>query len=308
MAPSLPSRRFARCFPSFAAAFGAVLLAAGSAHATAIAQSVLIVSDLTLRQGTGDATVGGAFGAGIAFTAARDLGNVFVDLDGTTEGDSDSANGTLNLSECIGVCNPGNHHVGSTATLFGNLVASSVDVETSNSVSLLLPGEGSAQSNVSSTTEFLISIASVTSLELNFDADAFLRAALGQPGIVAAAGHGWTVSLSREVVPGVFVPVFSWSPDGLPGGVSGGTEYLDPFSLQMTLSTVTTADLQFDADVFFGTSQFQAETAPLAIGSYKLSILQTGSADAEFVPEPGSFALLGCGLLGLWLRGRRRQD
>ncbi len=51
-------------------------------------------------------------------------------------------------------------------------------------------------------------------------------------------------------------------------------------------------------------STFEANCNPLCIGGSAPFRLMTGGSITTAVPEPGTLALLGAGLLGIWFRKR----
>ena len=121
----------------------------------------------------------------------------------------------------------------------------------------------------------------------------------------------WTT----ESVWGGNLTVFSWAPDGnlAAGDAVGGTEILDPFNLNATV----TASGPLGGQSFVGaglgvknSGRFQAETGALIIGhTYTLGIDMKTSTLAQAVtpiPEPGELLLVGAGLLALW--GTRRKS
>lgn len=68
----------------------------------------------------------------------------------------------------------------------------------------------------------------------------------------------------------------------------------EAFNLNLQAALQTTGDFdQTNAAGFFGVR------VGLAAGSYQIAINHDVSADAQAVPEPGSLALLGAGLMGL---------
>lgn len=103
--------------------------------------------------------------------------------------------------------------------------------------------------------------------------------------------------------------IFEWAPDGsLIGGISGGAEVSDPFSLNSTLTALLPGtDIPL---VPASSGIFEANTAFIAAGSYVLSLSLGGedSVAVGSVPESGSLAMLGLGLVSLaGVSARRRK-
>ncbi len=133
-----------------------------------------------------------------------------------------------------------------------------------------------------------------TQLHFGFDADMLLQTVLGSGGIGAAASSAMQITING---PGY---QFLWTPDGQTGGITGGTESADAFSLNQGIS---------GTDLFSASSAnmgFHAVTNGLGEGSYTMNITMTQTANVSAVPVPAAVWLLGSGLLGLVAVARRR--
>ena len=205
-------------------------------------------------------------------------------------------------------------YTGSTGLVTGNAISGGAHALTDNTVSLKPTGDGSTQSNVNLNATFNLTVSAPGQrLQTSFDATQFLRANITDPGL-ASAGDSWTMSLSKETLIGstvVSIPVFMWVPTGLMQPIISGTIFAEGFNLQNTLTDLTPGAMnlpqEINQSVLAGGYGFEAETGDLGVGLYTLSIRHTGTADASVVPEPGSLAMLGTGLLVAALSTRRRK-
>ena len=307
-----------------AVAAAAVITLPSLARADAIAQSILDISSFKFMIGN-DAKGGGTslVGSGISITSANTVDS-FAKLNGVIDNGSaiPLPPGGLGQQSCVGAGCPGVYvpgtkllqssaapfatYTGSTGVVTGNAISGSAHALTDNTVSLKPTGDGSTQSNVNLNATFTIVVGTAGNrLQTSFDATQFLRANISDPGL-ASASDSWVMTLTG---PG---PVFVWVPTGAaPGAITGGKSFAEAFSLTNTVTDLTPGlmndPLEINQSVSAGGYGFEAETGVLGVGTYTLSIRHTGAADASLVPEPGSLAMLGTGLLVAALSTRRRK-
>ena len=137
-----------------------------------------------------------------------------------------------------------------------------------------------------------------TVMTFNFFANPSLEANLSSGGQWAAANMAMTVTLSQGSN-----TIFSWAPNGVAGGVNGGTESMDPFNLNISLARLTNGVSPYNP----GTGQFQAKTNVLGSGVYNLNISMSNTAQAQTVPVPAAVWLFGSGFIALVGVARRRN-
>ena len=164
-------------------------------------------------------------------------------------------------------------------------------------------GSGTGDSRLGLNTSFNFDVATSRAIRFDFDADLYLRAFL------SADAKGGSAQASSNLVFSIDkagVNVFSWSPNGLVGGIFGGTEVADGANLNDSVTALVAGDNNFrDAA---GVQHFTADTDVLTAGSYRFTIRHTSAADANLaVPEPGTLLLTGGALLGLALSRRGRK-
>lgn len=269
----------------------------------------------SLNGAIADSTIG-PLGAGVAFTLEDSVGAGFT------------AGSTLPL----GTINPGNY-AGSHSSTEGNALTGDPDplldgdsicgashvigdcVLTHNQVNLNKAGTGSGQSNNTLASTLTVDVGATGQLfEMYFTADLFLRAGLGQGNVSASASSQWLTTVRDDQ--GNLI--LSWSPDGLvPPNVSGLTNngllltegscvaagdctvYSDDFKMSDAVSTSSQNDFDEEKSGTFEIELFLAE------GSYEFNITHITTADVTVIPEPGTLALMGLGMLGAGVARRR---
>ncbi|MDC8756181.1 EDSAP-1 family PEP-CTERM protein [Janthinobacterium fluminis] len=154
-------------------------------------------------------------------------------------------------------------------------------------------------------------------INFSFDAVPFIRtylvaAALGSQAEGILALNFNIVGSPSNTAPGSTGLVFNWAPDGVAGGILGGTEGGDPFTLNTTLTALpgNPGPLVYDPTGCVPGGCFNATTSPLAEGTYTLNLAMRETVNLQLVqiPEPGSILLLGIGLAALGFTTRQRQS
>jgi len=186
-------------------------------------------------------------------------------------------------------------------------------------VNLKQNANGSGQSDQGLGVQFIITTQADQWFEVAFDAQAFLRAAIGQNGLGNSADADIDWSLTLEDADGNLI--VSWEPNGR-GAIDGdcldtdfsglGQDcivYTDDFDLSRSVQTLSLLQNDGDRTVYNDRrGSFELEAFLLAGVTYTLTIDHSTSANASVaVPEPTSLALAGLGLVAAGAARRRKQ-
>lgn len=166
-------------------------------------------------------------------------------------------------------------------------------------------GVGGGDSDLGLLSRFLLTSAVDVDIRMDFFADLYLRAFIDPTNAVGSSATA-KANLSFNITDAITGDsVFEWSPNGLVGGIFGGTEIADGGNLNRNLSALLPGD-NFVVDLA-GSQFYSASTTLLAGRNYQFTIGHVVGADGTQVPEPGTLLLLGAGVLGLGLARRRKS-
>jgi hypothetical protein len=185
----------------------------------------------------------------------------------------------------------------------GTPVPVGATVDTASNVSLATQAEGGANATNGLSSTFEFALAHDTAVNITFDATLFLDAftAAGSPFPTNAFASSQVCFTVTPV--GGSTAVINYCP-GLTGvGITSSTT---PFSLNQSVSVI--APVNGEDRVGPESGSFSATTVTLTGGTlYRLSASEVATSSALEVPEPGTLALVGLGLLG-FVGFRRRSS
>lgn len=136
-------------------------------------------------------------------------------------------------------------------------------------------------------------------LDFSFLATPYMKTQLGAGALSATGGIGMSIAILPW---GGNNATFQWTPDGQAGGIVGGTESQDPFSLNLGINGNTIYS--------HGPGSFSASTATLAAGTYVMNIQMNNTANVAavaVVPVPAALPLFGSGIAVLAVLAKRRK-
>lgn len=307
---------------SAVAALGASM--AGSAHADALAQAVLNVTNFQFTSG-GTALDKSAFSL-LTITDSTNLSAKLNNVSDNTPYTSLSLGGVGFATQTL--CAPGgtcpspfvNQPVGAsglsaTAGSFLNGVpitglgfALGANATTAGFAQVIGTAQGNTQSGLTlnSTIQFALAGVPVNPISLSFSASQILKAWAGPILGNGTAGNSLSFTLNHVNAAGATVTDFSWTPDAGTGGIVGGTAVASGCNINASAARGFPPGGTDDESC---SGNFSATMSGLLSAGvvYTLGVTQQSITNVISVPEPSSVALAGLALAGLGFAGLRRR-
>jgi hypothetical protein len=331
--------KFSKTVMAAAVAAGLGMGVSTAARADALSTSILQLSNLTFNDpGTGTPI---ANGANVIVTSVTETARATSTLNGSTmdTGLVSTGGGGINLApQCLGgaACTDPRVQdnvfgVFSTAAgdpvktlstadqreagspILGLAAPVGATVEASSITSLKGSGSGDAHAQNGVIAQFVFQVTSTGKIDIKFNAQSYLEAFVTPFFGTGFAQSTFATSFKLcENLGTSCVQIFSWAPDGSAGGITGGTELLDPFNLNTTVASQSPfggASIEGAAPGVKNSGTFEALTGTLLAGhTYTLNMAMSTDSAARFIPEPATLGLIAIGLLGIGGMQRRRKS
>lgn len=159
-------------------------------------------------------------------------------------------------------------------------------------------GFGDAGNSSVTTVDFTLT--TPQQISFAFDSDPYLLARVDSDSAFASDASA-EISLVFVITNAAGATIFEWTPDGQIGAITGGTESLDPFALNATVTRDQDNTGVAITDNTVGS--FAAITNVLTADTYTLELRLRTTVNTQLtraeIPEPEMLGLLGLSMLGI---------
>ncbi|NLZ42018.1 MAG: PEP-CTERM sorting domain-containing protein [Comamonadaceae bacterium] len=190
----------------------------------------------------------------------------------------------------------------------GGSYAYGANATTAAFAQVLLNGNGQAQSGLTLNSQISFTLNQASKIGFTFDADQILKAWAGNSFSNATATNSLSFTLNYiDALTGDTVEVFSWTPGAGLGGITGGTVLAaSGCNINATAARGMPPGGLNDKSCT-GSFSAQEDTLLQAGIVYTLGIGQQSTVNVLSIPEPSSVMLAGLALAGLGFAGLRRR-